>query len=147
MDAKKPVKEIFAMNLTLTLAVRDLDLTAEFYGDILQMTIERFIPAPGHPAVLLLSCGDATVLFRGSETLEATHPALFQNLDRHPKGVGMTLEFSLKALAPLVKSIDRRGLHVLYELEDEEFGRRELWLHDPDGYLLIFAEEPDGEDF
>jgi catechol 2,3-dioxygenase-like lactoylglutathione lyase family enzyme len=133
------------MDLTLTLAVRNLDLTAEFYGDILQMTIDRFVPAPGHPSVLLLSCGDAAVVFRETETLEATHPALFQNLDRHPKGVGVTLEFSLKSLRPLAKNIDRRGLHVLYELEDEEFGRRELWVHDPDGYLVILAEEPDDE--
>jgi catechol 2,3-dioxygenase-like lactoylglutathione lyase family enzyme len=133
------------MDLTLTLAVRNLDLTAEFYGDILQMTIERFVPAPEHPSVLLLSCGDAAVVFRETETLEATHPALFQNLDRHPKGVGVTLEFSLKSLRPLAKNVDRRGLHVLYELEDEEFGRRELWVHDPDGYLIILAEEPDDE--
>ena len=133
------------MNLTLTLAVRNMDLTAEFYGDILQMSIERFVPAPGHPSVLLLSCGDATVVFRESEALEATHPALFQNLDRHPKGVGVTLEFPLSTLRPLMKNIDRRGLHVLYELEDEEFGRRELWLHDPDGYLLILVEEAESE--
>ena len=132
------------MNLTLTLAVRDLELTAEFYGDILLMPIERFVPAPGHPAVLLLPTGGAAVLFRESESLEATHPALFQNLDRHPKGVGVTLEFSLKELGPLLKNIDRRGLHLLYELEDEEFGRREVWLHDPDGYLLILSEEPEG---
>lgn len=133
------------MNLTLTLAVRDLELTAEFYGDILQMNIERFVPAAGHPPVLLLSRGDATILFRESESLEASHPALFQNLDRHPKGVGVTLEFALSALGPLRKNIDRRGLHLLYELEDEEFGRHEFWLHDPDGYLLILVEEPEGE--
>jgi catechol 2,3-dioxygenase-like lactoylglutathione lyase family enzyme len=131
------------MSLTLTLAVRDLDRTAEFYGEVLQLAIERFVPSPGHPEVLLLACGDSAILFRELAALEALHPALFQNLERHPRGVGMTLELPLKRLRPVMRNIDRRGLHTLYELEDEEFERRELWLHDPDGYLVILTEEPE----
>lgn len=131
------------MSLTLTLAVRDLDRTAEFYGEVLQLEIERFVPSPGHPEVLLLVCGDTAILFRELAALEALHPALFQNMERHPRGVGMTLELPLKRLQPVVRNIDRGGLHTLYELEDEEFGRREVWLHDPDGYLLILTEEPE----
>lgn len=131
------------MNFTLTLAVHNLERTETFYGEILELGIDLFIPAPGHRPLLLVSCGDATVLFRETETLEAMHPALFQNLDRHPHGVGVTLEFSVESLKAPLKNIARRGLHTLYELEDEEFGRREVWLHDPDGYLVILSEEPE----
>lgn len=130
------------MNFTLTLAVDDLERTALFYGEVLGLALERFVPAPGHPPVLLLLRGDATLLFRENAALEALHPALFQNLERHPRGVGMTLEFTLPTLTPVLKSIARRQLHTLYEMEDEEFGRREVWLHDPDGYLVILGEEP-----
>jgi catechol 2,3-dioxygenase-like lactoylglutathione lyase family enzyme len=129
------------MSFTLTLAVRDLDKTAAFYRQILQMEVERFVPTAGSPAVLLLRCGDAAILFRELTALEALHPALFQNLDRHPRGIGVTLEFPIKSLKPLMKNIDRLRLHILYELNDEEFGRREIWLYDPDGYLLILSEE------
>lgn len=131
------------MNFTLTLAVHDLERTDTFYGEILELPVDRFVPLPGHPPLLLLGHGDATVLFRETAVLEALHPALFQNLDRHPRGVGVTLEFTVKTLKPALRNIARRGLHTLYELEDEEFGRREVWLHDPDGYLVILSEEPE----
>jgi catechol 2,3-dioxygenase-like lactoylglutathione lyase family enzyme len=129
------------MNLTLTLAVRDLARTAAFYHEVLGLAVERLVPAPGHPPVLLLLRGDAAVLFRESVALEAMHPALFQNLERHPFGVGVALELPLPALKPVLKSIDRHQLHTLYELEDAEHRRREIWLHDPDGYLVILTEE------
>ncbi len=130
------------MNFTLTLAVSDLERTELFYGELLELEIERFVPLPGHPPVLLLGHGDATILFREVSTLEALHPALFQNLERHPRGVGVTLELTVEELGPILKRIARRQMHTLYELEDEEFQRREVWLHDPDGYLVILSEEP-----
>jgi catechol 2,3-dioxygenase-like lactoylglutathione lyase family enzyme len=130
------------MNFTLTLAVSDLEQTAAFYGELLELALERFVPVPGHPPVLLLGHGEAIILFRETAVLEALHPALFQNLERHPRGVGVTLEFTVEALKPLLKNIARRQLHTLYELEDDEFDRREVWLHDPDGYLVVLNEEP-----
>jgi len=129
------------LGFTLTLAVQDLDTTAHFYGEILQMSIERLIPAPDHPPVLILRHGPATILFRELPVLEALHPGLFQNLDRHPLGVGVSLDFSVDDLAPLRRVIDRRQMHILYELEDRQFNRAELWLHDPDGYLVVLNQE------
>lgn len=133
------------MSFTLTLAVRDLDRTDLFYREVLQLPVERFIPAEGHPPVLLLSRGDTVLLFREQEVLAALHPALFQHLDRHPAGVGVTLEFSFPDLAPIRRAIFRRQLHTLYELQDDEFRRQELWLHDPDGYLVVLLQEPQEE--
>ncbi len=130
------------MSLSLTLAVDDLERTDAFYGGLLGLDPERLVPAPGHPPLLLLVAGGATLLFRECAVIEALHPALFQNLQRHPKGVGVTIELTIPDLAPIRRRIDRQGRHVLYELEDEEFGRRELWLHDPDGYLVVLVEEP-----
>ncbi|OHB33373.1 MAG: hypothetical protein A2X84_01560 [Desulfuromonadaceae bacterium GWC2_58_13] len=129
------------MNLTLTLAVTDLDRTAAFYNDILQLSTERFVPAEGHQPLLLLRRGDATILFCELETLEAQHPALFQSLYRHPLGIGLTLEFTVADLKPVLRAVDRRQLHLVYELVDDEFDRREIWLHDPDGYLVILCQE------
>ncbi|ORJ62101.1 VOC family protein [Geothermobacter hydrogeniphilus] len=127
------------MSLTLTLAVADLDRTEFFYRDILGLQLETFEPAPEFPRVLLLLCGDTAILFRRQQALEASHPALFEHLDRHPKGVGMTLELELPDLEAARRAIDRQQLHLLYELDDDEFKRREIWLHDPDGYLLILT--------
>ncbi|MEJ2199434.1 MAG: VOC family protein [Desulfuromonadaceae bacterium] len=132
------------MNLTLTLGVNDLERTASFYGELLQLPLERFVPADGHQPLLLLRRGDASILFRELDNLAALHPALFQNLDRHPLGVGLTLEFRISDLGPIRRAIDRQQRHLLYDLEDDEFKRSEIWLHDPDGYLVILCQEGGG---
>lgn len=131
------------MSLTLTFAIADLDRTEEFYRDLLQQPIERLTPAAGYPPVLLLLFGESAVLFRHSAALEASHPVLFQNLDRHAKGVGISLELNYTDLAPVSRNLDRKEHHLLYELRDDEHHRRELWLHDPDGYLLILTQDED----
>lgn len=130
------------MSLTLTLAVTDLDRTEEFYRDWLRQPIERLSPLADQRPVLLLLLGETAVLFRQDTALAAMHPALFQHLDRHPKGVGISLELDYTDLAPINRTLDRHGYHLLYELQDDEHQRRELWLHDPDGYLLILTQDP-----
>ncbi|ALC18168.1 hypothetical protein DSOUD_3451 [Desulfuromonas soudanensis] len=132
------------MSLTLTLAVDDLERTAQFYREILGQELESFIPLPGHPPVLLLHRAEATILFRESAALEGLHPALFQNLERHPRGVGMMLELSTEDLGPTLRAIARFDLHVPYEIDDAQHRRREVWLHDPDGYLIVLSEDAGG---
>lgn len=134
------------MSLTLTLAVTDLERTARFYLEILGLRLETIEPGKSYPQVMMLMRGDAVILFRQSRHLEASHPALFQNLDRHAKGVGISLELEVPDLEMIGRNISSRELHLLYELEDNEHDRRELWLHDPDGYLLMISqmEKSDG---
>jgi len=128
--------------LSVTLAVADLAATENFYAATLGLTVERFVPLPGHPPLLLLRCGDATLLFREDAVLEALHPAALQHLQRHPRGVGVVLELTLADLGGAIRRLASRRWPLLYELEDGEFKRKEIWLHDPDGYLLVLGTEP-----
>jgi len=134
------------MSLTLTLAVRDLDRTEYFYDRVLGLPLSRVLPAPGHPPVLLLQLGDCVLCFRDAGVMEAMHPALLQNFERHAFGVGMNIEIALDDIAPLSRRLDREEVRILYELDDEEFGRKEIWVHDPDGYLLVLMQEPEAAD-
>jgi len=129
------------MEFSLTLAVSDLQQTEHFYRNILQLS-PRWGKTRGRLAdFLLLHCQQACIVFRQLADLEASHPALLQNLDRHPLGVGVQLEFASPDLSRVRHSIDRHRWPVSYELDDDEHCRRELWLHDPDGYLLVLNEE------
>jgi catechol 2,3-dioxygenase-like lactoylglutathione lyase family enzyme len=129
------------MSFTLTLAVADLSRTAAFYGEILLLPLEWLHIGGTSPAGLLLRQGDATVLFRQTAVLAARHPLQFDCLDRHPRGLGMLLEFTIAPWKQVLRQLDRQQVPLLYELEDDEFDRRELWLHDPDGYLLVLQHE------
>jgi len=129
------------MQLQLTLAVADLDRSESFYRNLLCLPLQRFAPGPQFPELLCLQLGEQSVLLRQQEDLAASHPAIFEPIDRHPKGIGVTLELAVKNLEQINRRLDQQQLHTLYELEDAEHHRRELWLHDPDGYLLMLVEE------
>ena len=105
------------------------------------MSLERQPKDAGLSPYLLLQCGTATVIFRPWEVLEAQHPALLQNLSRHPFGVGLQLELNCADLPTIQRTIERAGWPISYELEDKQHLRRELWIHDPDGYLVVLNEE------
>jgi hypothetical protein len=73
--------------------------------------------------------------------MEARHPALLQNLTRDSFGVGVQLELSYDNLDDVYRMIKYYDWPIAYELDDQEHRRRELWLHDPDGYLLVLNED------
>lgn len=129
------------MELNLTLAVADLHQTEQFYRQLLQLSPQRIQSLPGLPEFLLLRCRQTCLVFRQLRDLAAEHPALLQNLDRHPLGVGVQLEFTCPDLNGIRHRIMRHHWPISYELEDDEHRRREIWLHDPDGYLLVLNEE------
>ncbi|NOQ52414.1 MAG: hypothetical protein GQ578_09400 [Desulfuromonadaceae bacterium] len=129
------------MHLSFTLGVSDLQRTEAFYRDILQLNPRRSQAVGRAPDFLLLRCRETCIVFRLLEDLEAQHPALLQNLTRQPLGVGVQLELSCRDLTVVRFRIERDQWPIAYELEDDEHQRREIWLHDPDGYLLVLNEE------
>lgn len=129
------------MQLSLTLGVADLQRTDAFYSEILRLSPKRSQADGKTPDFLLLRCAETCIVFRPLIELEAQHPALLQNLTRQPLGVGMQLELSCPDLSVVRKCIERYQWPVAYELEDDEHRRSEIWLHDPDGYLIVLNEE------
>jgi catechol 2,3-dioxygenase-like lactoylglutathione lyase family enzyme len=128
------------MSLIVTLAVEDLDHSELFYRGVLELPVERFRPEGSHHDVLMISQGDATVLLRESAVLEAQHPAAFQHLDRQNHGVGLSLDFQVGHLNIVRTNLNRQEHPCLYELEDQEHGFSELWVYDPDNYLIILTQ-------
>ena len=131
------------MQLSLTLGVTDLDRCEDFYRELLTLNPQRGRAAAQFPEYLLLRCGETCIIFRPLDHLESQHPSLLQNLSRHPLGVGVQLELSCPDLSQVRRNIERYQWPVAYELEDAEHQRSEIWLHDPDGYLLVLNEEPE----
>ncbi len=129
------------MQLSLTLGVAGLEQTENFYREILQLAPQRCRAGAEGSEFLLLRCGETSILFHRLTDLERQHPALLQNLDRQPLGVGTRFEFACPDLTDVRRAIERCQWPVNYELEDAEHQRSEIWLHDPDGYLVVLNEE------
>jgi hypothetical protein len=56
-------------------------------------------------------------------------------------GAGVSLDFRVKNLPTIARNIKKHMLPTLYELEDEQHRRREIWLYDPSGYLVTLCQE------
>ena len=129
------------MSLNLTLAAANLEKTAIFYRKILLLSPELVPNSHTGNDSLLLFFGKMRVIFQNLQDMEGRHPALLQNLTRSPLGVGIQLELSYESLADVDRMIKYYHWPIVYELDDQEHQRRELWLHDPDGYLLVLNDE------
>ena len=129
------------MVLNLTLAATDLEKTAIFYRKVLLLSPELIQSPTLENSFLRLFFGKMRVVFQDRQEMEARHPALLQNLTRDSFGVGVQLELSYDNLDDVYRMIKYYDWPIAYELDDQEHRRRELWLHDPDGYLLVLNEE------
>jgi len=129
------------MQLNLTLAAVDLQKTENFYREVLLLSPQFIHNSHAEKCYLLLIFGDLKITFQRLQDVEAQHPVLLQNLTRVPLGVGVQLEMSCNNLDDIYSRANHFNWPLAYELEDREHQRRELWLQDPDGYLLILNQE------
>lgn len=128
------------MRLNLTLGVSDLEHSELFYRDLLGLEVLRQGGKHGL-TFLMVDCGNCQLVLQPVTTMMASHPALFQNFERQQPGNGIQLELTCRNVEAIQKCLDRHRWPILYELDDQEHGRRELWIQDPDGYLLILNQE------
>ncbi|MDX2481998.1 MAG: hypothetical protein QNK24_16875 [Desulfuromusa sp.] len=129
------------MSLNLTLAALDLEKTEKFYREVLLLSPQFIKNSHAENSYLIFSAGNMKVVFQRLPEMEAQHPALLQSLARVPLGVGVQLEMSCNNLDDIYRMANYYRWPISYELDDQEHQRRELWLMDPNGYLLVLNEE------
>jgi catechol 2,3-dioxygenase-like lactoylglutathione lyase family enzyme len=130
------------MQLSLTLGATDLEMTYDFYRQLPNLRVQRLTDSRGAVSALMVATANLRLVFQSLHSLEQQHPALLQHLSRTHLGAGVVLEFECPDLDAVYRTARHNDWPVLYELEDQEHQRRELWLQDPSGYLLAFNEEP-----
>lgn len=129
------------MNMNLTLAVKDLEITEHFYRDVIGFPAGEFSRHSEDEVFLFLNLENICLVFQHCSAFERQHPALYQNLSRTAWGAGVQLELGGVDLDQVERSVSRAGWPIIYELEDQEHQRRELWVQDPDGYLLVLNQD------
>ncbi len=130
------------MQLSLSFAAINLDTTHDFYRQLPGLTVRRLTDSRGTLTALMICTDNLRLVFQPLDRLEQQHPALFQHLSRTLLGAGVVLELECNELDAVHRTAHRNNWPVLYELDDREHLRRELWLQDPNGYLLALNEEP-----
>lgn len=124
----------------LNVAVANLGVTEAFYSGILDLPIRRPYSGSGSPDHLLLGMGGCTVVFIEDESLVRMNPATAQTLAAFPKGVGVMFRFDVVDLVGICDALTDEGLEIAYYHEDPVSRGKELWVYDPDGYLIVLEE-------
>jgi catechol 2,3-dioxygenase-like lactoylglutathione lyase family enzyme len=124
-------------------AVRDVKASSAWYQALLGV---RSSGDPEHPHRLMydrLVSGDQLILQLHSWNDE-DHPNL-TDPDKAPCGHGVLLWFEVDDFDAAVERARRLGAEVVQEPHVNPAPQhRELWLRDPDGYVVVVAS-PDGE--
>ncbi|MFP2913088.1 VOC family protein [Pyxidicoccus sp. 3LFB2] len=125
------------------IAVRDVKASSAWYKTLLGVSSGG---DPDHPHRLVydrLLSGDTLVLQLHRWDAE-DHPNL-TGPDRAPHGHGVLLWFEVDDFDAAVDRARRLGARVIEEPHVNPAPQhRELWLQDPDGYVVVLAS-PDGE--
>ncbi|HEY6871840.1 MAG TPA: VOC family protein [Geobacteraceae bacterium] len=128
-------------NISLQLAVADLETTEAFYGGILELPVRRALTAPGAPEHLILRLdGGGELIFVEEAAVISAHPLLEERFADYPKGVGLTLQFRVTEIEDISDALEEEGLEILFPLDEKPYGVKDLWCFDPDGYLVVLEE-------
>jgi len=126
------------------IAVRDVPKSSRWYAKLLaaERTSEQFESDHSHLYDRLL-VGSALVLQLHAWD-EEEHPNL-QDADRAPVGHGVLLWFEVDDFdAAVARARELRARVVRKPHVNPAPAHREIWLRDPDGYVVVLAS-PDGE--
>lgn len=124
------------------LAVRDVRASARWYSHILGSVEPTGSPPSDHEHLYRrIYVGDDLVLQLHAWD-EEDHPNLV-DADRAPVGHGVLVWFELSDYAAAAARARSLGAEVIEETINPRPRHHELWLRDPDGYVVVLAS-PDG---
>jgi len=123
------------------LLVTDLKMSLEFYIELLGFHLEYERP---EEKFAFMSFQEAQLMLLQDNESEHSRTGALQ----YPRGQGINFSIVTKAIAPVEESLNRAE-HPLripvreqwHRVDNVLFGEKQLWVMDPDGYLLRFVED------
>jgi uncharacterized glyoxalase superfamily protein PhnB len=125
--------------LSPILAVADIDASVAFYTRTLGFEHGFSMPDDdGKTSFASVSLGEAEILLGVLEGFVAPE-------DRHKRGIGFQIYINLPAdmdIDALYAQAKEQGANITKEIATRDWGERAFTLLDPDGYNLMFAQQP-----
>ena len=122
------------------LIVKDIDHSHEFYVTLLGFKIEY---RRDEERFLFLSYGDAQLMLLEDNDNKHSQTGPME----YPRGQGVNFSIVTSDINSIAKKLDGNGYPLRIPVRDQwhrnnaiENGERQLWVMDPDGYLLRFIE-------
>jgi lactoylglutathione lyase len=135
-EAAKPNQQaaadsLQALYLSISLTVKDLQKSLEWYHGVLGFSVDRKMEREGKLRAVALKAGEARISINQDDGAKGW--------DRI-KGLGFSMQLSTKqSVDEIAARIKQHGGTLLSEPADMPWGVRMLRLEDPDGYKLSIS--------
>ena len=124
---------------SLQFTVKDLERTYQFYRNVLGFYIEKVAEDGGFDFLVLKGDG-YEIMFEESAVVSKLHPKLSDKWDVGVRGSGVALNFVVNNLYEIYGRIRAHNTPLLYDIVEKHYGMREVWIYDPDDYLIVLSE-------
>jgi uncharacterized glyoxalase superfamily protein PhnB len=124
--------------VTPNLIVADMEKSLAFYRDVLGFTVSQSVPDKSPFVFAWITRSGADIFLNQHMPPQAGQPDLFAG-----KQIGGTLSMylAMDGIEDLLKAVEAHRIKIAMPLHTEFYGMKEFAVFDPDGYLLIFAEQ------
>jgi uncharacterized glyoxalase superfamily protein PhnB len=125
--------------ITPNLVVADLDKSLKFYRDILGFSISQTVPDKPPFIFAWMKRGEAELFLNVNMPPQPGEPDLYAG---KPIGGGtLSLYLVMEGIDELYASVQQQKIPIVIAMHTQFYGMKEFAVHDPDGYLLIFAQQ------
>jgi len=129
-------------DVTPNLVVSNVERSLAFYRDVLGFSVFTTAPQASGFAFAWMTRDGVSVFLNSLESVKAEHAGIGAKPIGGTASLFIVLEAATIAAGvdAMFKTIDGRA-RVEMPLKDQFYGMREFAIEDPDGYLIIFAQE------
>jgi uncharacterized glyoxalase superfamily protein PhnB len=125
--------------ITPNLVVADLDKSLKFYRDVLGFSIAQTVPDKAPFIFAWMKHGGAELFLNVNMPPQPGEPDLYAG-----KSIGggtLSLYLVMEGIDELYATVQQQKVPIVIAMHKQFYGMKEFAIHDPDGHLLIFAEE------
>jgi len=125
--------------VTPNLVVADMEKSLTFYRDVLGFSVSQTVPDKAPFIFAWMKRDNADIFLNQNMPPQPGAPDLYAG---KPVGGGtLSLYLAMDGIDDLYSKVQQQKVPIVIAMHKEFYGMREFAVHDPDGYLLIFAEE------
>jgi uncharacterized glyoxalase superfamily protein PhnB len=138
--AAHPANEEKAMNakkLTPNLVVRSVEESLRFYENILGFTREMVVPDKSPFVFASVKAGEVEIFFNQLENVLSEHP----EMKGKPLASISSSFIEVDNVEALLRKVEAAKVKPLMPLTEQWYGMKEFAISDPDGHMIVFAEQ------
>jgi uncharacterized glyoxalase superfamily protein PhnB len=125
--------------ITPNLVVADMEKSLTFYRDVLGFSVSQTVPDKAPFIFAWMKRDNADIFLNQNMPPQPGAPDLYAG---KPVGGGtLSLYLAMDGIDDLYAKVQQEKVPIVIAMHKEFYGMREFAVHDPDGYLLIFAEQ------